>query len=80
MLPDVGNPIHFGGKAVPVILKPNESTTIPVDLTNWFHFSEPGIIYLRGSYLMRFGNPEAPFTPPFWVDYACAEFSIRIRK
>lgn len=78
MLPDVGDPIHFGGLGSYVLLKPGEHVEIPVDLTKWFSFEEAGLCAMRGSYFMEFADldPDARLT--LWEDFACAEFTITI--
>jgi hypothetical protein len=80
MLPDIGSPIHFGGLGSYVRVKPKETIEIPVDLKKWFAFSAEGFFELRGTYYMRFSVPDAEDHRPIWEDFACAEFSITIRK
>jgi hypothetical protein len=78
MLPDVGDPVHFGGIGADVLLKPGENVDIPVDLTKWFSFEEDGRYIMRGSYYMEFADPAADAHEPIWEDFACAEFTIAI--
>ncbi len=78
MLPDVGDPIHFGGLGSYVLLKPGEHVEIPVDLTKWFSFGEAGLCAMRGSYVMEFADPELDAHRTIWEDFACAEFTITI--
>jgi hypothetical protein len=80
MLPDIGNPIHFGGLGAYVHLKPGQSVEIPVDLTKWFRFEKPGRIMLRGSYYMGFSDPSQAGYSFIWEDFACAEFSIQMKE
>ncbi len=80
MVPDSGNPVHFGGLGSTVKLKPSESHEIKVDLTKWFKF-EPGSIYLvRGSYYMSFVDPGNTSFDTLWEDYACGEFTIETKR
>jgi len=79
MLPDVGEPTNFGGIGSYVVLAPNEEVEISVDLTKWFDFKEPGLVMLRGSYYMYFGYPDLTGYTKIWEDFACAEFSIKIK-
>ena len=76
MLPDIGNPNHFGGIGGYITLKSGETRQITVDLDNWFQFKKPGFYSLRGSYYMSFINEEHVM---IWEDFACAEFSVHIR-
>jgi hypothetical protein len=78
MLPDIGDPVHFGGLGTHVLLKSGEHVDVPVDLTKWFSFDEAGLCELRGSYLMEFANPEPDAHLTIWEDFACAEFTITI--
>jgi hypothetical protein len=78
MLPDVGDPVHFGGLGSYVLLRPGEHVEIPVDLTKWFSFGEAGLCSIRGSYFMAFADPELDAHPTIWEDFACAEFTITI--
>lgn len=80
MLPDIGDPVHFGGLGISVLLKPGEQVEIPVDLTKWFSFEEAGLCAMRGSYFMEFSdpNPGAEAHRTIWEDFACAEFAITI--
>ncbi len=56
-LPDVGDPIHFGGLAATVHLKPGERFTRRVDLRDWYEFDKTGRYELIGTfYLALHGN------------------------
>jgi hypothetical protein len=79
MLPDIGDPRHFGGLGASVTLKPGESHEIHVDLTKWFAFKESEIYMLRGSYYMQFIDPALPDFV-IWEDFACSEFEVRIKS
>lgn len=78
VLPDVGDPVNWGGLGTYVNLDPGADVEIPVELTKWFKFTEPGVVLLRGSYSMDFADPESTDYFKIWEDFACAEFSIRI--
>jgi hypothetical protein len=80
MMPDIGDPQNMGGLGVSVALKAGQSHEIKVDLTKWFNFSERGTYNLRGSYRMDFLDPAARDFYTLWEDYACAEFTVRIKK
>lgn len=85
MLPDIGNPLNFGGLFGPVAVEAGQSKEIEVDLTKWFKFSEEGYYALRGSYGMGFYDSQVNGDPRFpedfiWEDFACAEFSIQVKK
>jgi hypothetical protein len=78
MLPDIGDPMNFGGIAGSVTLKPGQSREIPVDLNNWFKFERNGEYSIRGSYYMELIDPDKSNFQTIWEDYACAEFTIRM--
>lgn len=78
MLPDIGDPINFGGIGSFILVKPGEHTEVSVDLTKWFAFKEPGVYMMRGSYFMEFADPATETYLPIWTDFACAEFMITI--
>jgi len=80
MVPDTGDPRNFGGMGFSVKLKPGESHEIPVDLTKWFNFQRNATYNIRGSYYMEFVDPNNRDPYTIWEDYACAEFSIRIKS
>ena len=77
MLPDIGDPTHYGGLGGGVTLKPGEHHEIAVDLTKWFAFTQAGTYSLRGSYYMRFMDEHSSV---IWEDFACAEFVVRIKN
>ncbi|MCH7792420.1 MAG: hypothetical protein IID31_09105 [Planctomycetes bacterium] len=78
MLPDIGDPIHFGGIATFVQLEPGKTVEIRVDLDGWFSLNETGTYMLRGSYYMAFTEPDSESFSTIWEDYATSEFMIRI--
>lgn len=80
MLPDVGDPMNFGGPAGIVSLKPGESHELSVDLKKWFNFTAGGSYFVRGSYDMSFCDPVSKDFQTIWEDFACARFEIRIKK
>ena len=80
MLPDIGNPVHYGGLGSFVTVKPKETVEIPVDLKKWFAFDREGIFELRGTCFMKFCDPVTETSSVIWEDFACAEFVITIRK
>ena len=48
MLPDVGDPINFGGLVGIVSLKPGERHELSVDLKEWFNFTAGGLNPFEG--------------------------------
>jgi hypothetical protein len=79
-VPDSGNPLHFGGLGSTVKLKPSENHEIKVDLTKWFEFEPNSHYQLRGSYYLRFVDPDTTSYDTVWEDYACAEFTLRTKR
>jgi hypothetical protein len=80
MVPDTGDPRNFGGMGTPVTIKPGQSHEIAVDLAKWFNFKEGGTYNLRGSYNLEFIDPHAQDLYTIWEDYACGEFTVRIKS
>lgn len=82
MLPDIGNPLHFGGMGSFITLKPQEEEDIEVDLASWFNLDKPGSYSLRCSYYMSFEEVKKgkQSHDTVWEDFACAEFSFSIKK
>ncbi len=80
VIPDIGNPVHFGGIGAYVTIEPGESRRIAVDLRKWFAFGEPGIYFIRGCYYFKIVNPALKQYRSLWEEYACDEFLIRIKK
>ena len=76
MLPDIGDPKHFGGLGGSVTLKPGEGHEIGVDLSKWFAFTQGGTYVVRGSYYMEFIDQDYR---AIWEDFACAEFVLKIK-
>jgi hypothetical protein len=78
MIPDIGNPLNYGGLARLVTMKPGRHHVISVDLGRWFEFNQTGTYNLRGSYYMEFTKPNSQDFHPIWEDFACGEFTIEI--
>ena len=79
MLPDIGDPMNFGGIGSFQTIKPGESHSIEVDLSKWFNFEEEGSYYLRGSYyleILEWANDHNTI----WEEIVADEFSVWIRK
>jgi len=77
MLPDVGNPMNFGGLGGFKAIAPGRTHIIRVDLRKWFKFSTPGTYALRGSYYLEIMDSVAGGT--VWEDIVADEFSVRIK-
>jgi hypothetical protein len=80
MVAETGDPMNFGGMEMSVTVKPGESHEIGVDLTRWFVFKEAETYNLRGSYHMDFVNSKTDEYYTIWEDYACAEFTLKIKR
>ena len=80
MQPDTGDPRNFGGMGSFITLKPQQSREIPVDLSKWFSFAEAGSYLVRGSYSMEFLDRTLHDYKTIWVDFACDEFTIQMRR
>ncbi|MGA8366193.1 MAG: hypothetical protein ACLQMT_09570 [Candidatus Acidiferrales bacterium] len=79
MVPDTGDPTNYGGLAGSVRLKPGQSFEIQVDLADWFKFKRGETYYVRGSYLMELVDPKTRDSDTIWEDYACAEFTVKMK-
>lgn len=79
MLPDIGDPMNWGGVGVTVKLKPGRTREIKVDLNKWFHFEPKSQYSIRGSYYIEFVNSNDMNFVTIWEDYACAEFMVKIK-
>jgi hypothetical protein len=79
MLPDTGDPINYGGLGGSVTLRRGEKWEMSVNLTKWFTFTEAGTYMVRGSYYMEFPDLSSEDLYVIWDDFACAEFTIKIK-
>jgi hypothetical protein len=79
MVPDTGNPLNYGGFELPVRLQPGESHDVQVDLAGWFNFERDETYNLRGSYYMQLVDPNDTDLDTIWEDYACAEFTVKMK-
>jgi hypothetical protein len=79
MVPDTGDPMNYGGQMSTVRLKPGQSHDIQVDLADWFKFKRGETYYVRGSYLMELIDPKTRDSDTIWEDYACAEFTVKMK-
>ncbi len=77
-VPDIGNPVHFGGLSVNKTLKPGEIFTKEVDLRKWFTFQKAGTYEITGSYYLSFFDPDKKDYFVLWEDYATASFYLKI--
>ena len=78
IIPDTGNPTHFGGLGYFQTLKPGEVFTKEVDLAKWFRFERPGTYQVVGSYYLAFRDPVEQGHFMIWEDYATAEFLVGV--
>lgn len=83
-VPDVGDPVNFGGLWTLQTVEPGKTFEDKVDLRKWFAFGQPGTYYIHGFYQLEFYQPAkitAPATPSdeLWSDYACADFEVVIK-
>lgn len=78
MLPDIGNPMNFGGIGSFAKIEPGKSHTVRVDLTKWFKFEKPGSYSLRGSYYLEIVNAVGD-GKTIWEDIVADEFTLNIR-
>jgi hypothetical protein len=78
-LPDIGDPVHFGGLAGYVTLKKRETFRKTVDLTKWFDLSEGGHYSFVGTFYLEFHPPDHSH-PILWSDIVAAEFAFHKRK
>jgi len=79
MIPDVGNPVNYGGMASPVALRPSQSHEIKVDLAKWFKFDQDTTCKISGNYHMELIAPDDKSLFTIWEDCACAEFNLEIK-
>ncbi|NQT88277.1 hypothetical protein HQ560_16030, partial [bacterium] len=78
-LPDIGDPMHFGGIAGFVTLKKGETFTKTVDLTKWFDLSEGGYYNFVGTFYLEFQRPDHSH-PILWSDLVAAEFAFQKKR
>lgn len=76
-LPDVGNPLNFGGISQKVSLQHNESLTKDVDITNWFQFEEQGTYRVTGLFRLELQPAEDEWRV-LWDDIAVGECKVQI--
>lgn len=84
-MPDVGNPVNFGGLCQLINLEPGkEFEGNPVDLKKWFKFDKAGRYSVHGCYRLDFyppGKISEVFQPwnVIWSDYASADFTVVVK-
>ncbi len=76
-VPDVGNPIHFGGLAAIVDLQPGQSFQKRVDLRDWYSFNEVGVYDLIGSFYLGIHESQRAHRL-VWEDYATGPGQVTI--
>lgn len=74
-LPDIGSPVHFGGRSTYVSLKKGETFQKRVNLTKWFDLSEKGYYDVRGTFYMEFHSSTEDHRI-MWADYVGAQFTF----
>ena len=78
-LPDIGDPMNFGGKMGLPTLAPGDTFTKEVELTNWFKFSEAGSYRITGMYhLTLLGEGDQRPRTVLWDDFAVAGCTVRV--
>ena len=68
-VPDVGDPMNFGGLARTVVLKKGETFTKSIDLRGWYELNEAGSYQLRCSFQLMLQKSEQAYDVA-WEDYA----------
>ncbi len=79
-VPDIGDPLNFGGISTSNTLKPGETFTADVDLSKWFSFSQPDTYRITGVFEMPVIDPESSdgFSPLIWDDLVVGECLVRV--
>lgn len=79
-VPDSGDPDHFGGKSSPVTLKPGETFSKSIDLTDWFAFPREDTYRITGIFEMEVEetSDEHPFGRSVWDDLAVGDCLVRM--
>jgi hypothetical protein len=83
-VPDVGDPINFGGLCGLVKLEPGKTFDAEVDLKKWFTFDKPGTYSIHGFYALALYKPSdgiESLSPAnlLWSDYAAADFTVTVK-
>ena len=83
-MPDIGDPINFGGLSSIVPLDSGKIYENQIDLEKWFAFDKPGTYLIHGFYRLDFYRPplnRETFMPwnEIWCGYASADFTIVIK-
>ena len=83
-VPDIGNPINFGGLSGLVPLDSGKMFEDQIDLKKWFAFDKPGTYATHGFYQLDFHRPPLdnqtgmPWNE-MWSDYVSADFTVTIK-
>ena len=75
-VPDMGDPMTFGGPGSLVKLKPGELFTKTVDVSKWFRFTESGTYQLTCMYHIEMSSGERDL----WDDFLTGRCAVRIKK
>ncbi|MEM6258521.1 MAG: hypothetical protein AAF711_20150 [Planctomycetota bacterium] len=78
-MPDVGDPMHFGGIGGFVELEPGGVFEKAVDATKWFEFSEPGAYRITAAYQYDLFNGPKKISEgldAIWRDHAVAQTRV----
>ena len=84
-VPDIGNPINFGGMSALIPLDSGKIFEDQIDLKKWFSFDKPGTYTIHGFYQLDLYqaalNNQETFMPwnVVWRDYASADFTVVIK-
>jgi len=84
VVPDVGNPMNFGGLCGLVPLDSGKVFEDQIDLKKWFTFDKPGTYMIHGFYQLDFYQPplnKETFSArnQIWRDYVSADFTITVK-
>ena len=77
-LPDVGDPMNFGGKARKITLQPEESLTKEIDITKWFEFKDKGTFQVTGLFHLELQPVDSDTWRVLWEDIAVGQCQINI--
>jgi hypothetical protein len=83
-VPDIGNPMNFGGLCGLIPLDSGKVFEDQIDLKKWFAFNKPGTYMIHGFYQLDFYRPpldRETFMPgnEIWSDYASADFTVTVK-
>jgi hypothetical protein len=81
-MPDTGSPENFGGRMSLRTLRPGDTFTKEVDITDWFKFEDQGsyriTCWYRLELLQSKGEYAVADKPPLWDEFAIGDCAVRI--